>query len=74
MSPAFSEALAELPELVRSPLLLSGCAVGIGVALGLPLAILAARSRALGTPLLGLAGLVQTFRRWRCSRSSNRRC
>jgi osmoprotectant transport system permease protein len=31
------------------------------VALGLPLAILAARSRALRTPLLGLAGLVQTI-------------
>ena len=61
MSPALAEALAELPELVRSHLLLSGCAVGIGVALGLPLAILAARSRALRTPLLGLAGLVQTI-------------
>jgi osmoprotectant transport system permease protein len=61
VSPALAEALAELPELVRSHLLLSGCAVGIGVALGLPLAILAARSRALRTPLLGLAGLVQTI-------------
>ena len=61
MSPALAEALAELPELVRSHLLLSGCAVGIGVALGLPLAILSARSRALRTPLLGLAGLVQTI-------------
>lgn len=61
MSPALAEALAELPELVRSHLLLSGCAVGIGVAVGLPLAILSARSRALRTPLLGLAGLVQTI-------------
>jgi osmoprotectant transport system permease protein len=61
MSPALAEALAELPELVRSHLLLSGCAVGIGVALGLPLAILSARSRALRTPLLGLAGLIQTI-------------
>jgi len=61
MSPAFAEALAELPELARSHLLLSGCAVAIGVALGLPLAILSARSRALRTPLLGLAGLVQTI-------------
>jgi osmoprotectant transport system permease protein len=61
VSPALAEALAELPELIRSHLLLSGCAVGIGVALGLPLAILSARSRALRTPLLGLAGLVQTI-------------
>ena len=74
MSPALAEALAELPELVRAHLLLSGCAVGIGVALGLPLAIVAARSRALRTPLLGLAGLVQTIPAWPCSRSSIRRC
>jgi osmoprotectant transport system permease protein len=61
MTPAFSEALAELPELVRAHLWLSGCAVAIGVALGLPLAILAARNRAVRTPLLALAGLVQTI-------------
>lgn len=61
MSPALAEALVELPELIRAHLLLSGCAVGIGVLIGLPLAILASRSRALRTPLLGLAGLVQTI-------------
>ena len=61
MSPAFSEALADLPDLARSHLLLSGCAVGIGVLAGLPLAILAARHPRVRTPVLGLAGLIQTI-------------
>ena len=60
MSPAFTEALAELPGLARSHLLLSGCAVGIGVLIGLPLAILSARHPRVRTPVLGLAGLIQT--------------
>jgi len=60
MSPALSEALADLPELIRAHLLLSGAAVAIGVALGLPLAIWAARSRLVRAPVLGLAGLIQT--------------
>jgi osmoprotectant transport system permease protein len=61
MSPALSEALAELPRLAQSHLLLSGSAVGIGVVLGLPLAIWASRSPGVRTPVLGLAGLVQTI-------------
>jgi len=60
VSPAFAEAAAELPTLVRAHLLLSGSAVGIGVLLGLPLAILSARHARVRTPVLGLAGLVQT--------------
>ena len=60
MSPALSEALADLPELVRAHLLVSGAAVAIGVALGLPLAIWASASRLVRTPVLVLAGLVQT--------------
>jgi osmoprotectant transport system permease protein len=60
MNPAIAEALAELPELVRAHLLLSGAAVAIGVAAGLPLAIWAAGSARARTPLLGFAGLVQT--------------
>jgi len=60
VSPAFAEAVAELPALVRAHLLLSGSAVGIGVLLGLPLAILSARHARVRTPVLGLAGLVQT--------------
>ena len=61
MSPALHEALAELPALVRAHLVLSGCAVGLAVLIGLPLALLAARSRALRVPLLGAVGLVQTI-------------
>jgi osmoprotectant transport system permease protein len=60
MSPAFVEALAELPGLARSHLLLSGCAVAIAVLAGLPLAILSARHPRVRTPVLGLAGLIQT--------------
>jgi osmoprotectant transport system permease protein len=60
MSPALAEALAELPALIRAHLLVSGCAVAIGVVIGLPLAILSARSRRVRTPVLGLAGLIQT--------------
>jgi osmoprotectant transport system permease protein len=60
VSPSLSEALADLPELVRAHLLVSGAAVLIGVALGLPLAIWAARHRLVRTPVLGLAGLIQT--------------
>lgn len=60
MSPALSEALAELPDLARAHLLISGSAVAIGVILGLPLAFWAASSRQARAPLLGLAGVVQT--------------
>lgn len=60
MSPAFAEALAALPDLARAHLLLSGAAVAIGVIVGLPLAILSARSRRVRTPVLGIAGLIQT--------------
>ncbi|MDQ8754642.1 ABC transporter permease/substrate-binding protein [Sphingosinicella sp. LHD-64] len=60
MSPTLADALAALPVLARAHLLLSGSAVLIGVALGLPLAILSARHPRLRTPVLGLAGLVQT--------------
>jgi osmoprotectant transport system permease protein len=52
--------VTELAALAQSHLLLSGCAVAIGVVLGLPLAIWSAGSRRLRTPVLGLAGLVQT--------------
>ena len=60
MSPALAEALADLPDLARAHLLLSGCAVAIGAWFGLPLAIWAARNRRVRTPVLGLAGLIQT--------------
>lgn len=60
MSAPFAEAVAALPMLVRAHLLLSGSAVGIGILLGLPLAILSARSRRVRGPVLAFAGLVQT--------------
>lgn len=53
--------MTELAGLTQSHLLLSGAAVAIGVAFGLPLAILAARNPRLRTPVLGLAGLIQTI-------------
>jgi osmoprotectant transport system permease protein len=53
--------VTELVGLTQSHLLLSGAAVAIGVAFGLPLAIVAARSPRLRTPVLGLAGLIQTI-------------
>jgi len=61
VSPALSEALAELPVLIRAHLLLSGSAVAIGVLVGLPLAIIGARRATVRTPLLAFAGLVQTI-------------
>ena len=52
--------MTELTGLAQSHLLLSGCAVAIGVLIGLPLAILSARSPRLRGPALGIAGLIQT--------------
>jgi osmoprotectant transport system permease protein len=53
--------VSELIGLAQSHLLLSGCAVAIGVAIGLPLAILSARRARLRGAALGLAGLIQTI-------------
>jgi osmoprotectant transport system permease protein len=61
MMPAITEALAELPPLLRAHLLLSGAGVGIAVAAGLPLAIAAAHRPAVRTPLLAIVGLIQTI-------------
>ena len=60
MSAPFAEAAAELPALVSAHLLLSGSAVAIGILVGLPLAIISARSRRVRGPVLAFAGLVQT--------------
>lgn len=61
MSPALAEALAELPGLARAHILLAGCAIAAGVAIGLPLAYWAAGNRRLRKPLLGFVGLIQTI-------------
>lgn len=61
MTPALSEALGELPDLLRAHLALSAAALAAGVVVGAPLALWAARSRAARTPLLALIGLIQTI-------------
>jgi osmoprotectant transport system permease protein len=61
VSPALTEAIAALPALVRAHLLVSGSAVAIGVAVGLPLAVWSARHARVRAPVLGLAGLIQTI-------------
>lgn len=53
--------LAELLRLAQAHLFLSGCAVLAALLIGLPAAILAARSRRFGAPLLGLINLLQTI-------------
>ncbi len=60
MSPALTEALGELPGLLRAHLALSAAALAAGVIVGAPLALWAARSRRARTPLLALTGLIQT--------------
>jgi osmoprotectant transport system permease protein len=61
MTPALSEALGELPDLLRAHLALSAAALAAGVVVGAPLALWAARSRVARTPLLALIGLIQTI-------------
>ncbi|MBV9932067.1 MAG: ABC transporter permease/substrate-binding protein [Alphaproteobacteria bacterium] len=61
MSPALRDALAALPELVRAHVLLSGAALLIAVAVGLPLALWAAGHRRARVPLLAAVSLVQTI-------------
>jgi osmoprotectant transport system permease protein len=52
--------LADVLRLGQAHLLLSGCAVLAAILVGLPSAILAARNRHFGVPLLGLVSLMQT--------------
>src|ERR1700712_661375 len=60
MNAALAEALVDLPDLVRAHLGLSVCALAIGIVVGAPLALWAARSPTARTPLLALGGLIQT--------------
>jgi osmoprotectant transport system permease protein len=60
ISPRLQEQLALLPELLAHHLLLTTIALGAGIALSLPLAVLATRVRGLRGPLLATAGVVQT--------------
>jgi osmoprotectant transport system permease protein len=61
MNPALAEALADLPGLMRAHLGVSLAAIGIGVAVGLPLAWWAWERRRVRGPLLGAVGLIQTI-------------
>lgn len=56
-----SRAIAELPALVGAHLLVSGCAIIIAMALGVPLAIWAARNPRAGAPVLAIVSLIQTI-------------
>jgi osmoprotectant transport system permease protein len=59
--PRISEALARLPEYLGNHVLLSVSALTLGIAISLPLGILAARNARLRWPLLAAASLVQTI-------------
>lgn len=58
---ALLDALERLPPLFSAHVMITGVALAIGLALGLPLAVLASRVPWLRTGALALAGLVQTI-------------
>jgi osmoprotectant transport system permease protein len=55
------EALAQLPPLIASHVLLAAAALALALLFGLPLGVAASRRPALATLALGFAGLVQTI-------------
>ncbi len=57
---AFAEALARVPPLLASHVLLSTCALVLGIAVSLPLGVAAARRPGVARAVLGFASLVQT--------------
>ncbi len=56
-----ADALAGVPPLLASHVRLAGAALALGIAISLPLAILAARRPAIGRWITGFASLVQTI-------------
>ncbi|MBN9557657.1 MAG: ABC transporter permease/substrate-binding protein [Alphaproteobacteria bacterium] len=58
---SFAAALANLPDYLGQHVLLSLSALLLGLAISLPLGIIAARSRALRGPVLGFASMIQTI-------------
>jgi len=58
---AFLDALGRVPPLLAQHVLLSAAALALGIAISLPLAILAARRPRAGALVLGFASLVQTI-------------
>ncbi len=61
MSPQLEAAWALLPNYLAWHVLLSACALGLGLAISLPLAVAASRSPRLRWPVLAFAGLIQTI-------------
>lgn len=61
MSPRIAQAFALLPDYLAWHVLLSACALLLGVAISLPLAVAASRSARLRWPVLAFAGLIQTI-------------
>lgn len=61
MSSSFREAWALLPNYLGQHVILSVSALVLGVMISMPLGIIAARNRQVGTPLLGLVSVVQTI-------------
>jgi len=55
------QAFARVPELLAQHLLLAFAALGLGLVISLPLAVVAARNAAVARATLGLASLVQTI-------------
>jgi osmoprotectant transport system permease protein len=61
MDERFAAALARLPGYLGQHVILSSAALGLGLVISLPLALLAARSPRLRWPALALASLIQTI-------------
>ncbi len=61
MNERVAQAFALLPNYLAQHVLLSAAALALGVALSLPLAVLAARNRRIRWPILAAASLVQTI-------------
>jgi osmoprotectant transport system permease protein len=61
MNASFREAWALLPDYLGQHVILSISALLLGVAISVPLGIVAARSRRFGTPLLAVVSVVQTI-------------
>ncbi len=59
--PRIVQAWARLPEYLGNHVLLSLCALSLGIAISLPLGIAAARNSTLRWPLLAVSSLVQTI-------------
>ena len=60
MDERLAAALHVLPEYLSQHVLLSAAALGLGLAISLPLTVAASRSAGVRWPVLGLASVIQT--------------